>query len=230
MLLPCEYAGKRNRNVALTGKIVSGVNTVRNTGQSVCTRRQTQQQQLLSPSNIHTTTNNSATNTDDVVSDSTNNVATDSSSCGNNSTSNSEGSGSIASISSGNTDDMSLPGSDLDGSSIDNDVSNNTLPTFQNILAIDLADTIDLPMPRHNNDNILLEEDNVRESPSLVPAAAVDNSASTQVIPESSVPLAYNVNFDDDDDSIIQAVTQLVVAKGQHKMASTDDNNDNDDV
>jgi len=42
MLLPCEYAGKRNRNVAITGQVVSDVNTVGSTVQSVCTHRQTQ--------------------------------------------------------------------------------------------------------------------------------------------------------------------------------------------
>jgi len=46
----------------------------------------------------------------------------------------------------------------------------------------------------------------------------------------TSVHLTYDINFKDDNDSIVQAATQLVITDSQHQFSASSDNNDDNDV
>jgi len=54
-----------------------------------------------------------------------------------------------------------------------------------------------------------------------------NNNSNTMLVLEPAVHLTYNIDFDDDNDSIIQEATQLVAAYGQCRLSSV---NDDDNV
>jgi len=85
------------------------------------------------------------------------------------------------------------------------------------------------PMLVTQDENTVDNENNNNGVSTL--AVVADDTAiksnSTDTIVTGGVHLTYNIDFDDDNDSIIQAATQLVIADSQCQFSST--KNDNDD-
>jgi len=75
------------------------------------------------------------------------------------------------------------------------------------------------------------EYDNKVSISSVVNDKEINSKDNDTTAVSTAIHLTYDINFDDDDDLIIQAATQLVIANGQHQFAVCNENsNDNDYV
>jgi len=265
MLLPCEYARKRNRNVGCTNRLEPVDNMVSNRALCANTRSRMQCQVMIPPTSNHSdSSNGSNLSTTDIVVFHDNNTDSDSSSHGNDdSIGNSDGSSNLASYndSSGNislqesdsdnssmnitvpadaaldtrnacsdanddnigksdassnlasssdsSGDISLPESDSDNSSINNDVPTTTAHETCNAFSDDACSGHHY-QSLGNDDFEKVEGQDVclmlpiPTNETQIPSnqATANNNSSTVVTPQPMVHLTYDIDFNDDDDSL----------------------------